>query len=78
VRHPGYRLPCLISARTIGGNCEINLQQAGTVEHRHDSIDSLQFLPRNVQPEVEGLGELSTDLLAGSGCYVCVRFEEDL
>ena len=48
------------------------------MEHGHDSIDSLQFLPRNVQPEVEGLGELCSDLLSRSGCYVRVGFEEDL
>jgi hypothetical protein len=48
------------------------------MEHRYDSINLLQFFARNVQPEVEGLGELGPDLLAGSGCYVCVGLKEDL
>jgi hypothetical protein len=48
------------------------------VEHRYDSIDPLQLFARDIQPEVEGLGELRTDLLARSGCYVRVRFKEDL
>jgi hypothetical protein len=48
------------------------------MQHGDDSIDPLQFVPRNVQPEVEGLGELGPDLFARSGCYVRVRFKEDL
>ena len=60
------------------GNREIDSQQAGAVEHRYDLINPLEFFPRDVQPEVEGLGELGSNLLAWSGCYVCVGFEEDL
>lgn len=56
----------------------IDSQQAGTMEHRYDPINPLQFFPRDVQPEVEGLGELRSDLLARSGCYMRVRFKEDL
>ena len=48
------------------------------MEHCYDSINPLQFLPRDVQPEVEGLGEPRSDLLARSGRDVCVRFKKDL
>ena len=48
------------------------------MEHPDDSINLLQFLLRDVQPEVEGLGELCSDLLARGGRYVRVRFEKDL
>lgn len=80
-RHPGCRLPCGLGFDIWipqGDNREINSQQAGAMEHRYDSVNPLQFLLGNVQPEVEGLGELGSDLLAGSGCHVCVGFEEDL
>jgi len=48
------------------------------MEHRYDTINLFEFLSRNVQPEVECLGELRSDLLARSGREVCVGFEEDL
>jgi len=80
-RHPGCRPPCTLEF-DIGipqrRQSRINPQQAGAMQHRHDPINPLQFLPRNVQPEVERLGELRSDFLARSGRYVCVGFEEDL
>ena len=48
------------------------------MEHCHDPVDLLQFLPGNIQPEVERLGELRSDFFAGGGRDVGVGFKEDL
>lgn len=79
-RHLEYHLLCTLESDTgiSGDNREINSQQAGAMEHRHDSIDPLQLLARNVQPEIERLCELRSDLLSRRGRDVCVGFEEDL
>ena len=48
------------------------------MEHGYDSVDLQQFLPGNIQPEVERLGELRSDFLAGGRRDVGVGFKEDL
>ena len=54
------------------------LQQASGVEHADDFRDDLELVLRNVQPQVECVNHLSSNLLSWDGVDVGERLQDGL